>query len=327
MNRRELLQMLGALTGGALLVGPFGCADDVVPGDGTTDGGARPPDGSGGGGDGGGTPNAYRYHSIVAGSAVSIFHDAGSQRLSDTEGKTLPHFLGEPLLADDGTLVYQALDADGKEGLYRLAMDFTKSPPTASTAEKIVAAGDTVDGHTVSTIGAVDMAQNGSIAFIMRLSHDLDDGAKGQYEAVYTYDGTTLKRLISPGVATADQHIFGGVIEDVSITNEAVLVSARYNHMQLSGYHTSSIGLFNVPFTGGETAKLLVSRGDTPAGPNYPISEFGLIDAHTDTWVAHAFFEVPISEAEECIATGSDWSHRGGFCESLVNHYYPTASC
>lgn len=231
------------------------------------------------------TPNAYTFYPVLEGSS-SVLGVARDRTLKLKDGSSALHFQGDPLLANDGLVIFRALDDKGTSGLYQLKVDLSATPPKASSPEAIVKLGDTVDGALVKSITSADLEPQGTL--VLSLRTQVKD--KFSEETIYTYKGGKLSALVKPRAATKEGHLLSGIINDVAVHGTTVTFGSRYLHQDsATKSHSTSVGLFAVDSGGKSPPRLLMRAGDLPLGTAYPVRGFGLVDVHGNNYLVQAF--------------------------------------
>jgi hypothetical protein len=268
--RREFLRALSASVGGALL----------------TTGTAVGLGSCGGGGD---VANAYRLFAVRQGAGtLALAPKPGSDALMTmaAPGDVPLHFQGDPMLADDGQLIFQAVDVNDTVSLRSIQLAFSARTPRALSERVVVATGQTLDGATVDHLDGVDVSASGILALVLSMKtsgdtirHVLYVDRKGQ-----------ITKLVSEGDPVEGDHVFSGIFHDVAIDNQHVLFVARYLHKSPDlDDGEPSTGLFVVPLDGTRAPRLLVRTGDLPLTPEHPITGLGLTDLHGLHYAVEAY--------------------------------------
>ncbi len=247
---------MSASLGGALLtVGPLGlvgCGDDSK------------------------APNAYSFYSLRQGTGKILFDQspvpAGAITYADPEKQPL-HFIADPMLTNDGQVIFEAYDINGVLALYSIQVDYTGRAPVAKGERVVVQVGQTLDGLTVDHIEGVDVSANGVLGLVLSVAND----AGTVRHALYADDHGQLSRIAVEGDPIEGGHVFSGIFHDVSIDDVNALFVARYLHQSADADdQTPSLGLFVVPVDLSSLPRLLVQQGDLPIAPDYPLSGLGL---------------------------------------------------
>jgi len=266
-NRREFLRALSASLGGALLtVGPLAllsCGDD-----GST------------------AANAYRFYALRQGTGKLLFDQspsaAGGVTYADAEKQPL-HFIADPMLTNDGQVIFEAYDINGVLGLYSIQMAFSGRVPSAKSQRTIVQIDQKVDDFIVQHINGVDVSENG----VLGITLSVVDATGKVRHALYAEQGKALIKIAVEGDPAADGHVFSGIFHDVSLDDKNALFVARYLHQSVDVEDQSpSLGLFVVPLDASSLPRLLVQQGDMPVAGEYPLTSLGLIDLHGDNYIA-----------------------------------------
>jgi hypothetical protein len=265
-SRREFLRALSASLGGALLtVGPLGllsCSDSST------------------------VANAYSFHSVRQGTGKILFDQSpsavGAVTYADAELQPL-HFIADPMLTDDGQVVFEAYDINGVLALYSIQISFSGRTPVAQGQRTVVQVGQAVDSLIVDHIDGVDVSANGVLGLVLSVA----DAAGKVRHALYAERHGALSKIAVEGDMAQDGHTFSGIFHDVSINDENALFVARYLHQAADvADQTPSLGLFVVPLDASSLPRLLVQQGDLPLSADYPLSGLGLIDLHGQNYIA-----------------------------------------
>ena len=265
-SRREFLRALSASIGGALLtVGPMGligCSDSSK------------------------APNAYSFYALRKGTGKILFDQSplpvGAITYADPEKQPL-HFIADPMLTNDGQVVFEAYDINGVLALYSIQVSYAARAPVAQSERVVVQVGQTLDGLTVDHIEGVDVSANGVLGLVLSVANE----AGRARHALYADDHGELTRIAVEGDPIEGGHVFSGIFHDVSIDDRNALFVARYLHQSSdTDDQTPSLGLFVVPLDASSLPRLLLQQGDLPISADYPLSGLGLIDLHGENYIA-----------------------------------------
>lgn len=230
--------------------------------------------------------NAYSFYALRQGTGKLLFDQSpsavGAVTYADPERQPL-HFIADPMLTNDGQVIFEAYDINGLLALYSIQMSFSGRVPAAQSQRTVVQVGQTVDGLTVDHIDGVDVSENGVLGLVLSVA---DDAGKVRH-ALYAERHGTLSKIAVEGDSAEGGHVFSGIFHDVSIDDENALFVARYLHQSADVEDQSpSLGLFVVPLDMSSPARLLVQQGDLPLSAEYPLSGLGLIDLHGENYIA-----------------------------------------
>ncbi|MGC4086635.1 MAG: hypothetical protein QM756_01825 [Polyangiaceae bacterium] len=229
--------------------------------------------------------NAYSFYSLRQGTGKALFEQSpsavGSVTHANPEDYPL-HFIADPMLTDDGQVIFEAYDINGTLALYSIQMSFNDGVPAMKSERVVVRVGQPLDGATVDHIDGVDVSAGGVIALVLSVA---DDAGKIRHALYADRDGA-LSKIAEEGDVAQDGHVFSGVFHDVSIDADNALFVARYLHQSADvEEQTPLLGLFVVPHDGSTPPRLLLQQGDLPLTDEFPLSGLGLIDLHGEDYI------------------------------------------
>lgn len=230
--------------------------------------------------------NAYSFYSLRAGTGKILFDQsplsASAVTYADPEKQPL-HFIADPMLTNDGQVIFEAYDVNGVLGLHSIQVGYGGRAPVAQSERVVVQVGQALDDYTVDHIEGVDVSANGVLGLVLNVT----DGAGTTRKAVYADRHGQLSKIAVQGDQAQDGHVFSGIFHDVSIDDDNALFVARYLHQAADVDDQSpSLGLFVVPLDGSALPRLLLQQGDLPVSPDNPLSGLGLIDLHGEYYIA-----------------------------------------
>ena len=243
MKRRDFFRKFGGMVGGAVLLscGSGGSGEDRSAG--------APP-----------LPNGYRFFP-VAGSGDGM-----------PDGTTAGDLTGSVKISDHNDIIFQAEDADGADGIYEYAMDFSGDEPGIVSKRKIVRVGDTLKDGTV--VGGLKLGSPNKLGYYATLITTADG-----IQSVYM---EKEKQGLDPVAKALDKlpggrGAFGASFGDIELddTNSIVLVS----HYSPEGGSQPKEGLFYL--CGGvvnDAGRLLASSGDLLPESSTTVGRLGLVD-------------------------------------------------
>lgn len=261
ISRREFIRISSCALGGVILVG---CSD------------------SGNGGSGGGRtiPNGYYFYRLKT---------SGQQVGTGSRSLSIYDFGGSAHISESGVFTFDAIDVNGRQGLFQLHVDLAGRLPAILDERTSIISGDVLgDGREVQKCLRHDVNNQGNIAAVVRPANNSEKHyGSGLYLNI---SESGFERILGSG-DSFHQGLYEstGILGDVSL-REGNSLLFEANHLTGAAPKSS---IFHLPGASLSSSKQMMSTGDYINGTDQYLTGFGIIDhiadSHFSVTVSHQY--------------------------------------